>query len=349
MTELERQLSALLKEAPGEPPITLDPDELVLDRRPWTRYLAPLLAAAAVLAIGVPAAVVLLDRGASPQQRASTRQTGPVHRPTAHQPTHRTDPQQAAIHIADEIIAAAPAPPGAVPLPRSPLAVLDKPSTVPLAQHVQRTRFWTAPGTVAATIAYLDGHQPKGMWTSGHGSSTVHGIPTTHSVYFQGVGSGARQSAQYTVVAYRSGVAIRADVQVLWSPRRDPADTVPDSVTSVDVLVVRQNPQQHQGAPTVRRVFTGADARGLAEFVNRLPRAIPSQAHSCPAEFAGERWFDRLVFHSAGPTATVVVDMTGCGSITFQIGHRARIALGEAHGGVNAKLMSALGLPPDYG
>ena len=351
MTELERQLSALLKEAPGEPPVILDPEELELDRRPRQRYLAPILAAAAVLAIGIPTTVLLLDRGSSPQRQANTRPTAPVQRPNRHQPiAHQPlDPHQAAIRAAEQIIATAPAPPGARPLDHSPLPVLDVPSSIPGAQHVQRTRFWAAPGTVAATIAYLDGHQPTGMWTTGHGSSTVHGMPTTHSVYFQGVQDDGRRSAQYTVAAYRGGVAIRADVQVLWSPRRDPADTVPDPVTSVDVLVVRQNPQQHQGAPTVHRELTGANARTLARFVNRLPRAIPAQHPSCPAEFRGQQWFDRLVFHSAGPTATVRVDMTGCGSTTFQVGRRTTITLGETHGGVNAKLMSTLGLPPNYG
>jgi hypothetical protein len=335
MTELERVPGTPLKNAPGEPSTTLVPPAVQSASRP-RRLLAPILAAAAVVTVAVPTAV-LIDRGSSPEPPGD-RTARPVHR----QPG---DPRQAADRAAARMIATAPVPPGAHELSAAPLRALAEPPSVPGAQHVQRTRFWTAPGTVTAAISYLEEHQPEGMHSSGSGRFGGPGIPTTRTVEFQG---DQLRSLQYSVVSYRGGVAIRADAQVLWAPRRDPADTVPASVTSVDVLVVRQNPQAHRGAPTVRRTLTGARARALAEFVNRLPRAIPLGAVSCPAGLVGEHWLDRLRFHTAGATAELVVDLSACPRAAFQAGRRAAIQL-SGPTDIDHVIMKAVGLSANYG
>jgi hypothetical protein len=343
MNPLERQLAILLKDAPGAPPITLDADTLVAAARPRRRYVAPLIAAAVVLAIAIPVAV-RLNQGSS----AAAPTTGP---PAASQLRPQpVDPHQAAIRTAETIIAAAPVLPGATQHDRPPLPALDQPSTTLGAQYVQRTRFWTAPGAVAAAIFYLKSHPPNGMRPSGSGSAGGTGVPATQTLDFQ---ADEFRTLQYTVVAYHSGVAVRADAQVLWAPRRSPADTVPASVSSVDVTVTRQNPQLHQEAPTVRRTLTGARARALADFVNRLPRAVPTAYVSCPALLGGEEQYDRLVFHSPGPTASVMVNLAGCASTTFQVGSRKPIQLSRTYVGaveqVDHMILNALALPTDYG
>lgn len=321
--------------------ITIDPDALLQSPRARRRHLAPLIAAAAVLAAVVPVAV-LLHHDSSPQPPSGSRPNPPVQ--------HGTDPHRAAIRSAEAIVATAPVPPGATPVDRPPLRALDQPASTPGAQHAQETRFWAAAGSAADAIAYLTAHPPTGMHLSGSGTSGGPGIPTTRSLDFQ---ADEFRSLQYSVVAHRGGIAIRADARVLWAPRRSPADTVPASVTSVGVLVVRVNPQMHQGAPTVRRTLTGADARALGAFVNRLPRAVPTLRVSCPAMFGGEKWYDRLVFHGAGPRTQVLVNLAGCASTTLSVAHRKPIQLSFTYPGVVAnvdhRILSALGLPGDYG
>ena len=342
MNELERRLATLLRDAPGEPPIMLDSAALMPAGVPRRRYVPRLVAAAAVLAVAVPAAV-LVDRGSSAPSPSSRQMAGP----TAPEPA---DPRQAAIRTAETILATAPVPSGARRADSPPMAALKRPSEIPGAQHVLRTRFWTAPGTVTATISYLNWHPPAGMRKSGSGTSSGPGMRPNQSIDFH---ADTVRSLQYVVVAYRGGVAIRADAVVLWAPRRVRADSIPVSVTAVDVLVVRQDPQLHQGAPTVRRTLTGAPARDLAEFVNRLPRAIPTHYTSCPAELGGERWFDRLVFHGHGPDATVLVNMVGCASTTLRVGNRRPIQLSQSYSGavgnIDNTITTTLGLPRDYG
>jgi hypothetical protein len=227
--------------------------------------------------------------------------------------------------------------------------VLDEPESEPAAQHVQRTRFWTAPGNVDAAIAYLQAHPPNGMRSSGSTSAGGPGGFTSKGLDFEADGA---RSLHYTVVAYRGGVAVRADAQVLWAPRRAPADVAPASVTSVEVLVVRQDEQRHRAAPTVHRTLTGAAARALARFVDQLPRAIPAGYH-CPNEGAGEERYDQLVIHGDGPTARVLVDLTGCASTTFQVGQRGPIQLSGKRAGVvddiDHAILTAVGLPAPYG
>ncbi|HZC73571.1 MAG TPA: hypothetical protein VE442_22940 [Jatrophihabitans sp.] len=333
MNPLERQLSALLKEAPGEPAASLDVDALLAQRRPRRRYLAPLLAAAAVVAIATPLAVIL-THGPAAQQADRFRLPPGDERLATH-------PRQAAIRTAQALIKSAPVLPRATRVSSPPLPAVDQPPSAPGAQHVQRTAFWTAPESVGAAITYLKSHPPKGMTLSGTADSGGPSVPTVESLTFGDYDT----SLQLSVVAFRGGVAVRADAQVLWAPRRSPADMVPASVTSVDVTIVRSNPQQHLGAPTVRRTLTGDAARALADYVNALPRAVPNPMF-CPNIAGNEEWSDTLVFHSAGATTRVVDDMRGCTSITFRTGHRKPIQLS---GGLNQALLHALGLPANYG
>ena len=57
MNTLEDEIAALLKAAPGDPPATLDADDLLATRPRRRGVLAPLLVAAAVAAIGITVAV----------------------------------------------------------------------------------------------------------------------------------------------------------------------------------------------------------------------------------------------------------------------------------------------------
>jgi hypothetical protein len=339
MKELERQLATLLKDAPGEPPNTPDLATVSAARVSRRRWPAPLIAAAVVLAVVVPV-VALRERPALTNAPASSPRTGS----TSDQPAH---PRRAAVRAAETIIAIAPAPPGATSLDAPPVT-LNTPGSTPGAQYVERTRFWSASGTVAAAISYLTSHPPAGMRWSGSGGPGDPATPGTLEF-----AANAFRSVQYSVVAYHGGTAIRADAQVLWAPRRAAADMVPASLSSVDVVIVRQDPQRHQDARTVRRTLTGTAARALADFINQLPRAVPTEYPGCPPKLGGEQRTDQLVFHSAGPTVKVVVDLAGCASTTFQAGHRTPIHLSRTFvgvvSGIDHVIMTAVGLPANYG
>jgi hypothetical protein len=239
--------------------------------------------------------------------------------------------------------------PDAVRRDSAPVRALDQPASTPGAQHVQRTRFWTASGTVSSVIAYLNSHPPAGMTASGSGSEGGPGVRRNASVDFQATDF---RSLHYNVVAFDHGVAVRVDAQVLWAPRRDPADTVPSPVTAVDVLVVRTNPQMHQGAPTVHRTLTGSDARALVDFVNGLPRAIPTFYVSCPPNAGGENRFDELVFHSPGNSSRLVVNLVGCSTATLWVGHRKGIELSSSYSAavynIDHEITRSIGLPGNY-
>ena len=87
MNELERQVATLLKDAPGEPPMTLDlaiSSAIPGSRR---RALAPLIAAAVVLAVIVPV-VVLRDHASPRRTPASSLRSGS----TGDQPTRPRQP-----------------------------------------------------------------------------------------------------------------------------------------------------------------------------------------------------------------------------------------------------------------
>ena len=251
------------------------------------RYAAASVAALAVVGLAVTAGLVFGSGSARRTPHTDVPRIGT---------SEAADAGRAqAVRSAVLILRNAPMVAGAVGRDSAPVRALDQPASIPGAQHVQRTRFWTASGTVDSVIAYLDTHRPAGMTPSGSGYEGGPGVAPIASVDFQ---TKNFRSLNYSVVAFDQGVAVRVDAQVLWAPPRDPADTVPSSVTAVDVLVVRKNPQLHQSAPTVHRTLTGSAARALVDFVNRLPRAIPTGYMSCPADFGGEKRFDQLVFDS---------------------------------------------------
>lgn len=340
MNPLERQLSALLKDTPGEPPSTVDADAL-LAKRSRRRYLAPSLAAAAIVAIAVPLAVLLTcDSGT----------LGSAHRPMPHTSPTPADPKTQAIMTARALVDSAPVPPGSTRIAHSPLALLDRPSEIPGALHVQRTAFWTVPGTTDAAVTYLRVHPPEGFRRDGSGAMGGPGRPTVEDLSFATGSYGADGSVTllYSVVAFDGGVAIRVDAQVFWVPNRPAWSYVPASVISVDVTVIRKayTPGQ-RGAPTVSRTLTGDAARQLADAINALPPVGPEGVHSCPAQFIQSS--DIAIFHAANRDIRVARVGGGC---AFDATVTAPPSKRQAYLGgpdVTSTLLSALGLPANYG
>lgn len=342
MNALERQLATLLADAPGEPPNTLDPDALVghpPSRR--RRYVAPLLAAAAVAAIAIPVGFALTSDSnpptAAPESPAPTPRTSSTSSPSP------DTSMQRAIAQAQELLLKVPLLPGAQSIGESPISELDQPSTTTMVPTlIIRTRFWLAPGDTDGAIAYFRAHPPAGMHEGASGLSS--GVqPDTQFVDFE---SGRNLKLQLTVVDFQGGVAVRADAQVIRVPDRPRWAYVSDSVTSAEVTVIREALDPAAGgAPTVQRTVTGETLEQLARAVNGLPSRAPEGIHGCVA--MSVRVQDRVVFHSSSGDLKVVLG--GCSfnaAISAPFG--TRYAYVDA-GQFRAAVLAAVGLPSNYG
>jgi hypothetical protein len=333
MNPLERQVAALLQDAPGEPPMRIDADEL-LTHRPPRRWLAPALAAAVVSALGITLAITLSGDSNNP----------PRPKIQAQLPTPGAEsPKAVALRDLQQLLDDAPLPPGAQLAHE--VSRLRVPFGTGSPNDLDRARFYSTPGTVAAALAYVKHHVPGGMTLDSSGSSSGGGVPDVESVTYV---SPTKLFLSYSMTSGRGGIAIRVDAQTTWVPNRPSWSFVPDSVTSVDVTIVRKAYNKGMGgAPTVRRTLTGDRARELAAAVNDLPPAAPEGIHSCPAMLVDAS--DVVVFHSPNGNLRLAHTGGGCAfnaAITAPPSKREALVPGAAF--TNAVLRE-LGLPVGYG
>ena len=346
MNNLEQQLAALLTEAPGEPPNVIDPDALLARAPRRRRWVAPALAAAAVVAVAVPIAVFAVrDSGTSSTKPPTAGTEAPL------PPTTVTDPKADAIARITAALDAAPLPPGAVQSDTELEPVKDPISMSTAPNQVHRTTWYTVPGDTDSVIAYLKAHPPTGLtlqgWAGG-GSTDEQEVnfvdnPSDPATYVLEV--------DYDAAPYEGGVALRVDAWTIWAPNRPDWSFVPADATSVDITIVRDslNPDRPElgGAPTVQRTLTGDDLAQLAAAVNALPPRAPEGIHSCPAILVDAR--DLAVFHTPAGDIRMARNGAGC---AFNATITAENGDGDVYvngGDFTNALLSALGLPKDYG
>jgi hypothetical protein len=294
------------------------------------RWLLPVAAAAAVVVVGSVAAVVHGRHDGPPTAVATSQHPAPSH-------------HDQAVRAVTDLLALLPVLPGAVPIDQPPVTALGQPfESAGTENLIDQARLWTAPGTVEQAMAYVKAHaQPRlvvSVVESSHGGNTpaVSGV-TLDPVAGYPSDAFAELSGIVTIVAYRGGVAMRADAQAVWLPERTAAQQIPAGVTAVDVVVERGT-----RAVTVRRTLTGEAARSLARLVNGLPTLSPG-TRFCPAYHFG--FTDVLTFRGVGSPIAVTAEVGGCQSV--QVGGAAGPLL-EA-GGLDAAVLRALGLPSNYG
>jgi hypothetical protein len=256
------------------------------------------------------------------------------------------DPHFAATLAAvEQALAASPTLPGATEQQTAPVATLDDASGVPGSNTlIDRARFWTAPGSIDAAIAYFTAHPPVGSTLDGTGTSGGPGGATVNELMF------ATQSGPATngladngvgylvqVVGNGDGVAVRVDVQAIWVPSK-PAVELIGQVSSVAV-VVNRNGQ----APTVSRTLTGAPAQQLADAIDAL-QVDGLGTRSCPASFG---FVDTLTFDADSGRAVVAsVIADGCAGVGMTVDGAKQPQLA---GGVDGQVLSEMGLPSNYG
>jgi hypothetical protein len=195
---------------------------------------------------------------------------------------------------------------------------------------LSRTRLWSAPGGVAAAVAYLQAHVPSGLGLEevGPGAPTVTYVGESNAAY-----SSAR--LHMDVVPYEGGVAVRARSEVLWQPKAGSGRPLPADIAAVEITVRRADK-----APTVTRVLLGAEARKLATLINALPVADPNTA-VCSAD-TGLR--DDLAFRTSSGSVKVSVKVGACGSVL--VGGSVNLTGADQ---LDAAVLEALGLPTSYG
>ncbi|MGZ6917446.1 MAG: hypothetical protein ACXVG8_18970 [Oryzihumus sp.] len=132
-------------------------------------------------------------------------------------------------------------------------------------------------------------------------------------------------------------MAVRADAEAVWLPRRTAAEHI-GALVSLDVTVRRPGM-----APTVHRTLTGHRARRLADIVNHLAVRSPGLS-SCPND---PGYTDVLVFHVDGPDVVVRADATGCATVQLTVSHRGQPSL-QGGSAVDAAVSKALHLPTAY-
>ena len=141
------------------------------------------------------------------------------------------------------------------------------------------------------------------------------------------------------VTRHGRGVAVRADAEAVWLPRRTLAEHIDAAtLTSVDVTITRP-----EAAPTVRRTLTGHRARALATIVNHLQVRAPG-TYSCPDDLGS---VDSFVFHGHGPDVVVRADVTGCAAVQVTISGRRQPTL-QGGSALEKAVIKALGLPAAY-
>ena len=313
------------------PDVTTDDDPV--STRP--RHRRVLLAVVAAVAVG--ALVFGVDE-------LTGTAAGALRKAVAKTSSPRTITERA---VAD-LLAAAPVPPGAHPMTKSPIAALDQPPTSPASDNlVSRTKWWTVGGTPDSALRYVNGHLPAGLQrTEGFGEMRGPGLLLD---YLSSAADGSRWTRPtiYTelqllvsVTPLGSGVAVRVDAQAIWQPQRTAAEHVPSDVTSVEIVSDRNGT-----APTVRRTLGSRAAEALAHIVNSLPTLAPS---SLPSSCPQAMYTDTLTFR--GPGGAVVVRAVGhCRPVTFVSAGRAAPQLDDGGRTLDQAVLRALGLPTNYG
>jgi hypothetical protein len=278
--------------------------------------------------------------------RPSTTHTQPSGTPP---PAVVADPRAATVRVVNRLFDAAPTPPDATPVSRSPLPILNHPPSIPGSSNlITRTTWWTTQAAMSDVLSYFSAHLPTGIEQGGSSSSGDRNGETSRGLTFDGSGPRWARPRVYTQLELLvtvapltsgSGTGVRMDVHAIWIPQRTTGQRIPLDVTSVDVVVGRTD-----RAPTVRRTLSAADARSLARVVNELP-VFPPGTYNCPID---RGFVDTLTFHAAQRLIIVRATVEGCGGVTVK-GSGTRGPGLSGGGGVDLAVLRLLDLPRTYG
>ena len=225
----------------------------------------------------------------------------------------------AALHSADAAAAQADAdlaliqlPAGAVLLSGSPNSLLDQPAEMPgVSSIVDHNHWWTVPGTRDSVLAYVNAHPPQGFT----GSLSMSGSSPVVTYGFGRDGSGFDETLLVSAAQDGDHVDVRADAQVIWTPSKTAAETIPPTVLTATFDYKGPFPGSYQDDSTTpkpahaHRVLTGKVLRRIAAELNALQTLPEGFVSSCPSD-DGELGKIRAVY--GGRHLTFVVPFQGC-------------------------------------
>jgi hypothetical protein len=203
------------------------------------------------------------------------------------------DPHFVAAQLAAEaLLTVVRLPPGAAPVSSTPpgAPALAQPAVVPGTPYlVDRSVWWTVPGTLDAVMTWVRAHAPPGGELAGTGLTSQRGI-----VEWQTVGwryppqEPAVTGSQLSVTVAPDGpgtVGIRADAQVIWDPLRTSASMILPAVTSITVTEQVGSDGFASTSTTLAPSVTLTSAAAVARYV-RVVDALPVTVFpilNCPA------------------------------------------------------------------
>ncbi len=243
-------------------------------------------------------------------------------------PANVPDPHFVSAQLAaGTLLTAVPLPTGAEPAssppPGSP--ALAHPGVVPGSPYlVDRSAWWTAPGSLPAVVAWLRAHAPPGADMAATGASFLHGV-----VEWQGVGwSFASQGPavtwmQLAVMVAPDGpgmVGMRADAQVIWDPLRTRASLIPPDVDSITVTELPGSDGVTATSTTLAPPVTSTSGAVVARYV-AVVDALPVDdvpILNCPA-WTGLRFQVVLANRQGSAVASITGDAAQCGGYALSI------------------------------
>jgi hypothetical protein len=311
-SQLERYGAVLQEElaAPTAP--------VAVDRRDRQRSRLALAAAAVVFAVLVAALGV--SRVHSTQSKATSNPT-----PTASTSTSTTvrrgisDPHQfdAEMRAIELVVGVRPGPLW-TEVRAAPAAILRQPFSKPATPDLaQRTRFFVAPGPWDQVDAYIQTHAPPGYTSSGRGSTSTHGVATSHGFASSPVVLDLPPQFRQEWVEYETAplpdgrIGVRADAYVVWVPSRPAAEVVPLGASAATVTATWGAGASGQHLSATRHDRATIDA--LARTLNGLLVADQGVG-GCTMDVGL-----RLTLRFTGPgedTVTTVSD-PACGDTSF--------------------------------
>lgn len=310
-----------------------------LDRNPRRRLsrVAPVFVVAAVVAI----AVGILLTGSTQLHSARPSPSSSTSAPTStSSPISTTVPNTDALatSTARAILRTVPVPPGARALDNVKPAALGGASLQLSSVQAEASGVWRIPLTSSQAVDFARTHPAPGFTPN----CTCGGARVKWIDFYS---QDRRRAINYVIRTSGAGVEIGITAIVPWVPGRPSWSLIPASATSVDVTVERvRQAGSTGGAPTVHRTLSADATRRLATTANALR---PQAESSCRGPAIMIAATDILVFHLREGSITFTLPATNCPQFIVQApGHKSTYV---EIGTLDAALLTALGLPGNYG
>ncbi len=195
--------------------------------------------------------------------------------------------------------------------------------------RVDAHAWWTVPGTASDVLAYVAAHVPADANLFARGTSNV--APGYESESFSLPAIAGVLSQRVLAVAVEQlapgTTAVRTDGEALWISARPAWEQIPAGVRAVTYTARTTTRSGRPGHVSGPIILTGARARELVHFINRLELVQPGE-RSCPAALDTSIAL-RLADARGATVARAVERPTGCASVSLKIGNRTGPALND--------------------